>query len=78
MDTFILTALDVGQLTHVVVVKDAGGLGGDWHLQMIEVVHTGAEYGPACCRLMRQFKKCFDRRAAPLLICDDIESARFL
>lgn len=55
MDTFNLVANDVGQLTHVIVVKEGGGLGGDWHLQMVEVVHTGV-LRPSCksCLLTKQ------------------------
>lgn len=47
MDTFNLVAADVGKLTHVVVVKEGGGLGGDWHLQMVEVLHTGVFPDPS-------------------------------
>jgi hypothetical protein len=40
-DTFCVAAPDLGALSHVVVVKQGGGLSGDWHLQMVEVMHPG-------------------------------------
>lgn len=38
-DLFKAKAQDVGELQAVVVCKDNSGLGGDWHLQSVEVWH---------------------------------------
>ena len=40
-DTFAPKAIDVGEIQHIVVRKTGGGLGGDWHLQEVEVWHPG-------------------------------------
>lgn len=40
---FSLSAPDLGPLSHVVVTKEGGGLAGDWHLQMVEVMHPGEQ-----------------------------------
>jgi hypothetical protein len=40
-DSFCVAAADLGPLSHVVVLKEGGGLAGDWHLQMVEVLHPG-------------------------------------
>uniref|UniRef100_A0A383W527 PLAT domain-containing protein n=1 Tax=Tetradesmus obliquus TaxID=3088 RepID=A0A383W527_TETOB len=42
-DTFCVAAADLGALSHVVVAKQGGGLAGDWHLQMVEVLHPGLQ-----------------------------------
>ena len=41
VDTFCLKAPDLGQLQAVVVLKEGGGLGADWHVQQVEVLHPG-------------------------------------
>ncbi len=57
-DIFKLSFIDIGELAHVLVKKDNRtlGLGGDWHLQSVEVFHPGgyrytrggsAKLGPA-------------------------------
>lgn len=40
-DVFSVAAPDIGALSHVVIVKEGGGLAGDWHLQLVEVLHPG-------------------------------------
>ena len=44
-DTFAPKAIDVGDIQHIIVRKTGGGLGGDWHLQEVEVWHPGKEHG---------------------------------
>ena len=45
-DRFQPKAIDVGPLTHIFISKTGGGLGGDWHLQEVEIFHPGV--GPGC------------------------------
>ena len=40
-DLFAPKAADVGDLQYIIVRKSGGGLGGDWHLQEVEVWHPG-------------------------------------
>lgn len=40
-DVFRVKAVDLGELVKAVVKKDSAGLGGDWHLQSIDVFHPG-------------------------------------
>ena len=40
-DEFWIKAPDLGELTHIVVHKDAWGLGEEWHLASVEVFHPG-------------------------------------
>eukprot|EP00775_Hariotina_reticulata_P001782 gene1782-2116_t len=42
-DVFKVCSPDVGALTHMVVIKEGGGISGDWHLQLIEVWHPGLQ-----------------------------------
>jgi hypothetical protein len=43
-DQFAPKAVDVGDLQYIIVRKSGGGLGGDWHLQEVEVWHPGESY----------------------------------
>lgn len=38
---FRIKAVDLGELVKVVVKKDSAGLGGDWHLQSIDIFQPG-------------------------------------
>lgn len=40
-DVFRIKAVDLGELVKAVVKKDSAGMGGDWHLQSIDVFHPG-------------------------------------
>ena len=40
-DTFAPKAADVGEIQCIIVRKSGGGLGGDWHLQEVEIWHPG-------------------------------------
>ncbi len=42
-DLFHLKAPDVGDVQFVVVKKDNGGLGADWHLQSVELWHPAMQ-----------------------------------
>ncbi|KAG2499991.1 hypothetical protein HYH03_002273 [Edaphochlamys debaryana] len=44
-DIFKLSFIDIGELEHVMIKKDnrTMGLGGDWHLQSVEVFHPGLQ-----------------------------------
>ena len=44
-DLFAPKAADVGDLQYIIVRKSGGGLGGDWHLQEVEVWHPGRGWG---------------------------------
>ena len=41
---FAPKAVDVGELQYIIVRKSGGGLGGDWHLQEVEVWHPGERH----------------------------------
>ena len=44
-DTFGPKCIDVGELTHIIVRKaETMTLGGDWHLQEVEIWHPGVRY----------------------------------
>lgn len=42
-DVFVMESVDVGELTHVMMRKDEGGMfaSRDWHLSCVEVLHPG-------------------------------------
>ncbi len=46
-DIFKLSFIDIGELQHVLVKKQSRALsmGGDWHLQSVEVFHPGRHRG---------------------------------
>ncbi|KAF6256823.1 hypothetical protein COO60DRAFT_1640423 [Scenedesmus sp. NREL 46B-D3] len=54
-DTFAVAAPNVGALSGVAVVKEGGGLSGDWHLQMVEVLHPGEHCLLDCLQQRFQF-----------------------
>jgi len=42
-DVFKITGSDVGEMDHVVIKHDNSGLGADWHLASVEVLHSGRQ-----------------------------------
>ena len=50
VDEFTVEAVDVGNITHIVVAHDNRGLSPAWHLNLVEILHptTGCKYYFSC------------------------------
>jgi hypothetical protein len=64
-DTFAPKAIDVGDIGHIIVRKTGGGLGGDWHLQEIEIWHPGKGLAFARSYCTTSDRPCPDCLSAP-------------